>query len=562
MKTPGRLDFTAEEVDTLVERLNNQCLMEGDYSLLTEILRAMVWLSFSLQEKDLTIKRLRSIFGVKTESAKKLLELAQGNASGGEGDSQEGTDDKQSNKDDPKDNPEDAPGKDNSEDTPEKKGPKNHGHKPSSDYTQANIIAVTHQGLKKGDSCPACLKGKLFQLKPGTVLRIVGQPWLKVEIYKPERLRCSLCGKVFTANLPSELHTGSRADDSAKAIVTLLKYRGGIPFYRQGQVQELLGAPVSASEIWEMTESVADCLLPIYPILCQEASEAELVHNDDTSARILSRMKELKELKKAGEDPKRTGTVTTCILAVLKSINVKIGLFFTGWKHAGENLGELLDKRPCHLQPPIQQCDALSHNEPKEHDTLLANCLSHLRRKFYELAEAWPKDVLRVVGDFGCVFQNDREAPQDPQERLKWHQEKSAPLMDGIKKYCNNLIDEKKVEPNSSLGKAIAYLNNHWEAFTLFLRVPGVPLTNNSAEQLIKRPVLNRKNAYFFLNETGAKIADILMSFMETCVLNKVNPYNYLIAVQRYREDVRKNPRLWLPWRFEERLKELQPALR
>jgi transposase len=111
---------------------------------------------------------------------------------------------------------------------------------------------------------------------------------------------------------------------------------------------------------------------------------------------------------------------------------------------------------------------------------------------------------------------------------------------------------------NSSLGKAIAYMNNHWKEFTLFLRVPGVPLTNNSGERLIKRSVLNRKNSYFFRNETGAKIADILMSVMETCVLNEINPHNFLIAVQQNEEDVRKNPTLWLPWVYETRFRELR----
>jgi transposase len=131
--------------------------------------------------------------------------------------------------------------------------------------------------------------------------------------------------------------------------------------------------------------------------------------------------------------------------------------------------------------------------------------------------------------------------------------------MQELKGYCNSLIENKQVEPNSSLGKAVAYLNNHWEEFTLFLRVPGVPLTNNEGEQLIKRAVLNRKNAYFFRNDTGAKIADILMSMIETCVYNGVNPWNYLVAVQTYERDVRANPRLWLPWVYENRLKEIQP---
>lgn len=81
MNTPNRLDFTPEEIDQLIDRLDKKCLQERDYTLLTDILRAMVWLSFSLQEKELSIKRLRKIFGIKTESAKKLLELAQGKRS-------------------------------------------------------------------------------------------------------------------------------------------------------------------------------------------------------------------------------------------------------------------------------------------------------------------------------------------------------------------------------------------------------------------------------------------------------------------------------------------------
>jgi len=130
----------------------------------------------------------------------------------------------------------------------------------------------------------------------------------------------------------------------------VLKYRGGLPFYRQGQIQEILGAPISASEIWEMTEDVANVAQSIYGILCKEAADAELIHNDDTSAKILTRMN---ELANAEVEPERTGTFTSCILAVLKKTGIKIGLFMTGWKHAGENLNDLLDKRSEDLAPPI-----------------------------------------------------------------------------------------------------------------------------------------------------------------------------------------------------------------
>lgn len=520
MQKPGRLDFTPEQIEGLLERIANESLEKKDYPVLADLIRAMVWMNLSLQEKELTIRRLRAVFGIKTETAKKLLNLA-----GGESDEK------------PK----------SSKKNREEKG--KHGHKPASDYTEAKLIDVSHQSLKKGDICPDCLKGKLFQLKPGSVIRIKGQPWLQVEIYKPERLRCALCGKVFTAALPLEGVLGTRADSTAKAIVSLLKYRGGVPFYRQGQIQEALGAPISPSEIWEMTEDVADAAQPIYAVLCEEAAKGKIIQNDDTTTRVLDLA--------IKEEDKRKGVFTTAILSTLEK-GIKIGLFFTGRKHAGENLDELLEDRPREHPPPIQQCDALSRNIPKNHETHVSHCLAHARRKFYELVEVWPQVVTKIIGLFSLLFDNDRNAPKDAEERLKWHQKNSGPVMEELKGYCNGLLESKSTEPNSSLGKAINYLNNHWQEFTQFLRLPGVILTNNENEQLIKRAVLNRKNAYFFRNETGAKIADILMSIIETCIYNNVNPWKYLIIIQEQQEDIRRNPRLWTPWCFIKRLKELQ----
>ena len=151
---------------------------------------------------------------------------------------------------------------------------------------------------------------------------------------------------------------------------------------------------------------------------------------------------------------------------------------------------------------------------------------------------------------------NDRSAPETPEERLAWHQKHSSGLMAEIKRYCNELLDNKEIEPNSSFGKATRYLNNNWEGLTCFLRLPGVPLTNNACERLIKRAVLNRKNSYFFLTEAGAEIGDILLSLIETCTLNLVNSWEYLLAIQENKNSVTKNPSLWLPWNYQEQIKE------
>ena len=544
MKRPKRLDFTPEQVEALLARIESQSLLPDDFPLFADLLRAMIWMESSLKEKTLSIKRLKSIFGIKTESAKKLARLLLNHSTENSSDESKNpallaADQTESSQQETKEK-----GNDSSKLS-------GHGHRPSSDYTEARILSIAHETLKRGMRCPECGKGKLFNLSPGTVLRITGQPWLNVDIYKPERLRCSVCQKIFTAKLPRELYIESRSDKTAKAIVSIMKYRGGVPFYRQEQIQSLLGNPISATEIWEMTKDVANQLEPVFNELCRVAANCSCIHNDDTNARILNLIKENEE-----ENPKRTGIFTTALLA--KQEEYEIALFFTGREHAGENLNRILNNREEELPSPIQSCDALSRNLTKNHQTQVAYCNAHLRRKFYEIASMWPKECLTIVSGLNIVFLNDKKAAMknlNAEERLKWHQEKSALVMEQTRAYCKTLIETKQVEPNSSLGKAINYLENHWEGFTLFLKVPTVPISNNANERLMKRAVLNRKNSYFFKTEAGARIADILMSVIETCALNEVNPYDYLIAIQQHPAAVLNHPEVWLPWNYKENFK-------
>ena len=541
MSGPRRLDLTPEKIESLISRIESQELKAEDYPLLADLIRAMIWMQGVLIEKKLSIARLRKVFGIKTESAKALLNIVNGtppsnnNGTSSQNDLGGSTTDQAAN--------ENSPG---NEESLEKNKRKGNGHRSSKEYQEAKIIKIAHESLKRGDVCPKCGSGKLFNLKPGTVLRIVGQPWLQVEIYKPERLRCAKCQQIFTAKLPSEIYTQSRADHSAKAIVTLLKYRGGVPFYRQEKIQEALGNPISDSEIWEMTANVADCGLPVFAKLCQIAANGECIHNDDTNAKILELLKENER-----DDPERKGIFTSAILS--KNGDKQISIFFTGRQHAGENIDDLLNDRDGDLSIPIQMCDGLSRNIPKKNETQVGKCNAHSRRYFYEIAPFWPNESLKVVSAFDLVFLHDKIAKNEKmsiEERLKWHQKMSLPVMKEIRKYCQQLIKDKKIEPNSSFGKAIQYLENHWNGLTLFTKIPGVPISNNDDERLIKRCVLNRKNAYFFKTQKGARIADILMSLIETCCLNKINPYNYLLAIQKFQDQVFNNPNNWLPWNY------------
>lgn len=169
----------------------------------------------------------------------------------------------------------------------------------------------------------------------------------------------------------------------------------------------------------------------------------------------------------------------------------------TGWRCSSPGASmrariwaRLLRKRSQGLPAAVQMCDALSRNPPKalgEGVTiLLANCLTHGRRQFVEVAGAFPDECRFVLETLGSVYAADAEArakAMTPVERLLFHQERSGPLMEGLKKWFDGQLAERKVEPNSGLGKAIQYFQNHWKALRLFLREAGAPLDNNVCER-------------------------------------------------------------------------------
>jgi transposase len=247
----------------------------------------------------------------------------------------------------------------------------------------------------------------------------------------------------------------------------------------------------------------------------------------------------------------RTGVFTSGIIS--KAAGHVIALFFTGHQHAGENLCDLLQQRSAELGPPIQMCDALSRNVPEALRTILANCLAHGRRKFVGVAESFPEECLHVLEILKDVYANDasaRDRKMSPQERLHFHQDQSGPRMAELLAWMEAQIEQKKVEPNSGLGEAIAYMRKHWNELTLFLRVPGAPLDNNVCERALKKAILHRKNAYFYKTENGARVGDLFMSLIHTCELNGVNPFRYLTELQKHARELAAAPADWMPWNY------------
>jgi len=203
-------------------------------------------------------------------------------------------------------------------------------------------------------------------------------------------------------------------------------------------------------------------------------------------------------------------------------------------------------------------CDALNANTAGELDTIVAHCLVHARRKFVEVAEDFPEECRFLLERLKEVYLNEATTRgMSPLERLAFHKEHSATVMNKIWAWIRELTDGKQVEPSSGLGEAIGYMEKHWSRLTLFLREPGALLDNNAAERILKRAILHRKNSLFYKTMAGARVGDVFMSLIHSAELNKANPFEYLVALQRYHVMVEENPEDWMPWNYTGTLTEL-----
>jgi transposase len=376
------------------------------------------------------------------------------------------------------------------------------------------------------------------------MVRIVGRPPLQATVFEMERLRCNGCGEVFTANEPQSAGP-EKFDATSMAMTALVKYGAGMPFNRLEHLEKQLGIPFPASTQWELVKRAAGSLRPVLKELIRHAAQGSVMHNDDTGMRIL-------KLVRDSEDG-RTGTFTSGIVSIWREW--KIALYFTGWKHAGENLADVLKQRESDAESPIQMCDALSRNTPKLTGVqiLLSYCLSHGRRQFTDIAANFPEECRYVLEALGEAYYNDamsRERKLSPEERLLFHQERSGPVMKRLKEWLTAQLAEHRTEPNSGLGKAISYLLRHWTKLTLFLRQQGAPLDNNIAERALKKAILHRKNALFYKTMNGAQVGDLFMSLIHTCELNNVNPFDYLTELLRHPPELTICPTEWMPWNY------------
>ena len=521
---PPHLELPLAELAAIVERTRTAALNPEEHAKLAAAISTLQFLMTEIQAKQASVGRLRQLlFGARTEKTRDVLaeaSLTAETSENGEAGSPQ-----------------------------ERPRPPGHGRHAAAAYTGAEKVSVSHPTLHGGDICPGCAQGRVYLNEPSQLVRITGVAPLGARVYSCDRLRCNLCGEIYTAPPPEGVGE-QKYDASATSMVGLLKYGTGVPFNRIEKLQAGLGIPLPAATQWDLVRDTAQALAPTHAELIRQAAQGKIVYNDDTTMKILQLTRQQRAAALADDaDQSRTGVFTSGIVSTVEG--KQIALFFTGVRYAGENLAAVLAHRAADLPAPIQMCDGLSSNTAGDFETVLSSCLLHSRRKYVEVAESFPEEVRFVLETLREVYKTDaRTRDMTPQRRLEVHQEDSGPRMEALAKWMQEQFDERKVEPNSTLGDAIHYMQGRWEELTLFLRMPGAPLDSNIVERALKKAILHRKNALFYRTLNGAHVGDVFMSLIYTAELNGAAPFDYLVELQRHAAEISQSPADWMPWNY------------
>ena len=194
---PRVVELNINDLRTLAARAKVEQWERGDGEVVELVITSYCELLDLLEKKETTLARLRRmLFGASTEKTKDVL-----------------PDDPDPNPDldsdlpadpDPAPDPHTDPTRgqndeerDSTEDEPP--APKGHGRHSAAAYSGAERISISHKSLEPGDPCPACGDGKVYDTgRPGVLIRLVGQAPLQATVYQLQKLRCNLCGQLFT----------------------------------------------------------------------------------------------------------------------------------------------------------------------------------------------------------------------------------------------------------------------------------------------------------------------------------------------------------------------------
>lgn len=370
-------------------------------------------------------------------------------------------------------------------------------------------------------TCPCCA-GVLHAIGDDRAERLDIVPaQLRVLVVRRPKYACRTCEDVVVqAPAPARLIEGGIPTEAMVAHVVTSKYADHLPLYRQAQIYGRQGIRLDRSTLADWTGRAAFLLRPVHARLLETLKRSGKLFADETTAPVL--------------DPGRGRTKTGQLWAYARDDRPWGGCDppAVAYVYAPDRKAE----RPvAHLAgfAGILQVDGYGGYRPLAETgaVRLAFCWAHVRRRFYELAQAGPAPIaaeaLQRIKALYAIEADIRG--RDAQARLTARQEASKPLIDALEPWLRASLET--ISQKTKLAEAIRYALSRWAGLTLFLDDGRVELDNNTVERSIRPLTLNRKNALFAGSDGGAEHWAVLASLIETAKLNGRDPQAYITDV-------------------------------
>lgn len=386
---------------------------------------------------------------------------------------------------------------------------------PSERYPHAPLIE-RHITLDKMPSCSCC--GSEMQDTGMTqdseyLTKIPAQYYVVVQMR--HKYACRKChGDVKTAPAPPRIKEGSSYSDEMAIDVSVSKYCDLIPIERQVQMARREGVKdLPPQSLIECTHNLADFVRPAYQRLQDEITKAKVLHADETPHRML-------------EGALRSGWY------LWGFSTPRTSYFECHDTRSGDIASELLSKAHCEFLvsdvysgygKAVRETNKVRAAQNRS-PLLSVYCNAHARRYFKQALERCPEESGFYIRQYRKIYRLEGLAQKHPDKRAKIR-ERLLKYFEKIRDKC--IADVGGYSAKSALGKAMGYFLKNYEGLTRFVSNPELPIDNNPAERLLRSHVVGRKTWYGTHSQRGAQTAVVLLSLIESCKLNHINPRQY-----------------------------------
>lgn len=340
--------------------------------------------------------------------------------------------------------------------------------------------------------------------------RIPGKLFVRQYI-RPKYARPDSQGVVI-GDLPSRPIDKGIPGPGLLAQIVIDKYTDHLPVHRQIQRFEREGIKLSSSTLTGWIGSTCDLLDPLYDELKRQVLSADYLQADETPIKVL--------------DKDKKGTTHRGYHWVYHAPIQRLVLFDYREGRGREGPHECLANFKGHLQTDGY---AVYEDFDKNPGITLLHCMAHARRKFDEAKDNDLARASHALIEIQQLYALERQAKLQElstEQCQLLREEKAVPILINLKAWM--LENYRSVLPKSTIGEALHYSLQRWDKLMLYTTDGKLEIDNNLVENAIRPVAIGRKNYLFAGSHNGARRAAMLYSFLGTCKINKINPFEWL----------------------------------